>query len=99
LASYTKSTKLFEPGVGTDSPPLSLFEHALLKCLVSEVPEDVEYDGLSLWISGGKVRIICSASKVMLADVAQQKVEKAVFSCDLLNFLSIEKMVFIGRTK
>jgi hypothetical protein len=99
LATYTRIEKTFEPAaVAATLEPRALFELALLKCLLTEIPEGVEYDSLSLSISSGRLKIVCSADKVSGAEAARQKILEASARCSLLNLVSLDKLVLIRRS-
>ena len=98
MATYNRASNKFGPPVDCSSEPLQLFELALLKCLLTEVPLDVEYDALWLSVSAGRLKIICFADKVGATDTARTRIQEAILRCSLLNLVSVEKTIVIRRT-
>jgi hypothetical protein len=98
LASYNKTANNLLPDVAGSFEPRELFELSLLKCLLTEIPEETEYDSITLSLSNGRIRITCSAESVTKAEAAKKNIQEASTRCTLLNLVSIEKLIVIRRT-
>lgn len=98
MTTFDRSTKNFVPPVDCSSGPWVLLELAVLKCLLTEIPDDTEYDSLSLCLSNGKIRITCAADKVGVADVARERIQEASKHCQILNMLGMESVITIRKT-
>lgn len=98
MASYSKLLGTYEPAAAAaELEPHVLLELAVLKCLLSELPNDIPYETISLVLSNGKIRIIIVSSTVTKAQAAKNAVENACGECYLMNMLTLDRVVAIRK--